>query len=72
MMSSNQQAPGRPDPLVDEVRTMRRTISEELGQDVGRLCEHLRHLEAAHRDRVVQRDRSAEANVTPKRRDSPY
>ncbi len=68
MMSSNQQAGGRPDPLIDEVRAIRRAISEEFGHDVGRLCKHLRHLEEAHRDRVVQRDPSAEANVTPPRR----
>ena len=34
-----------PDPLVDEVRSIRKKISEQFGNDVDRLCEHLESIE---------------------------
>ena len=44
-----------PDPLVDEVRSIRREISERFGNDVDRLCEHLESLEMTVGERLVRR-----------------
>ncbi|MCC7293990.1 MAG: hypothetical protein IT449_18165 [Phycisphaerales bacterium] len=44
-------APG--DPLIDEVRAIRMAIGEEYGNDVHRLCEHLREIEKRFAGRVV-------------------
>ncbi len=41
------------DPLLDEVRRIRREISERFSNDVDRLCEHLREVEREVGDRVV-------------------
>lgn len=41
------------DPLIDEVRAIRQRISEQFGNDVGKLCEHLRELEQQHPERVI-------------------
>ena len=38
------------DPLIDEVRSIRREISERYGNDVDRLCDHLRELERQHNE----------------------
>lgn len=46
-----------PDPLIDEIRAIRKAISEEFGNDVERLCNHLREMEKEHPERIV--DRSA-------------
>ena len=42
------------DPNVDEIRAIRAELSARFGNDVGKLCAHLRHVEAQYRDRVVQ------------------
>ena len=41
------------DPLIDEVRSLRRRASERFGHDLNRLMEHLRAIEAAHPAGVV-------------------
>ncbi len=41
------------DPLIDEIRGIRKAISDRFGNDVDRLCEHLRQIEAENKDRVV-------------------
>ena len=43
-----------PDAIVDEVRAIRAELSARFGNDVSKLCEHLRRAEARYRDRVVQ------------------
>jgi hypothetical protein len=58
-MSTLQQSPdheeGVPaDPLIDEVRAIRRAISEQFGNDVDRLCDHLQELERQHPERLVE------------------
>ena len=42
-----------PDPLIDEVRSLRRRASERFGHDLNKLMEHLRAVEAAHPAGVV-------------------
>ena len=44
---------GTTDPLVDEVRAIRRRICEEFGNDVEKLCDHLAELEQRHAERLV-------------------
>lgn len=41
------------DPLIDEVRAIRKAISEESGNDVAKLCEHLRNMERDYAHRLV-------------------
>jgi len=45
------------DAIVDEVRAIRAEISAQFGNDVGKLCEHLRQMEAQYGGRVVQRNK---------------
>ena len=40
------------DPLIDEVRAIRRSICDEFGNDVEKLVEHLRAVEAEYRTRT--------------------
>ncbi len=42
------------DPLIDEVRSIRKAISDQFGNDVDRLCDHLQQLEQEHTDRLIQ------------------
>ena len=49
----------RPDPLIDEVRAIRAAISAEHGDDLNRLCEHLRDIQRRYADRVVRRSPTA-------------
>jgi hypothetical protein len=44
---------GGGDPLIDEVRSIRRAISDQYGNDVDRLCDHLQELERQHEDWTV-------------------
>jgi hypothetical protein len=46
-----------PDPLIDEVRAVRRSISERFGNDVNQLWAHLREVQRVHQARVVSRKR---------------
>lgn len=43
-----------PDPLIDEVRSIRSRISAEDGHDMARHCERLREIESQMKDRLVQ------------------
>ncbi len=51
-MSTVQPSNTSADPLIDEVRAIRRAISEQFGNDVDRLCDHLQKLERQHPERV--------------------
>ena len=42
-----------PDPLIDEVRAIRRAILEECDNDLDKLVEQLREIERQHPERVV-------------------
>ena len=41
------------DPIVEEVREVRRRIFEECGNDLNRLIERLKAAEANHKERLV-------------------
>ncbi len=43
-----------PDPLIDEVRAIRRRLSERFGNDVDRLADHLKTIEKQHKGRVIK------------------
>ncbi len=43
----------RRDPLIEDVRRVRNNLSQRFGNDVAKLCEHLREIEAEHASRVV-------------------
>ena len=53
-MKTTQPGSTPPDPLIDEVRAIRRAISEQFGNDVDRLCDHLRKLERQHPERLCE------------------
>lgn len=42
------------DPLLDELRSIKRQISSEHGDDVRRLAETLRRIEAQHASKVIR------------------
>lgn len=42
------------DPLIDEVRARRQRLTERFGNDVDRLADYLRSIEAAHKGRVLK------------------
>ena len=56
-----QQRTDRPDPLVDEVREVRRAIFEECGNDLDRLFAFLRQVQDQHASRVVRETPRARA-----------
>jgi hypothetical protein len=56
--------PDTPDPLIDEVRAIRLSISEQYGHDLDRLVEHLREVETRYKDRMV-RPASNQSNMQP-------
>ncbi len=53
------------DPLIDEVRAIRRAISEQFGNDVDRLCDHLQELERQHPERLVEPTVPPESQTAP-------
>ncbi len=69
-MSTFQPSPDREgaipaDPLIDEVRAIRRAISEQFGNDVDRLCDHLQELERQHPERLVEPTAPPEGPTVP-------
>lgn len=53
--------PPRPeaDPLIDEVRWLKREASARCGDDLDRLIEQLREIEKSNADRLVRRERGS-------------
>jgi hypothetical protein len=43
------------DPLIDEIREVRRRISERFGHDPRKLVEHYMELQKRHADRLIDR-----------------
>ena len=66
-MSTSQPPQPRPDPLLDEVRAIRKQISDAHGNDVARLAEHLQEVERQHANRVVQQPRPRASTPTNER-----
>ena len=58
-MSASEPTHERPDPLIDEIREIRKAISDQFDNDVERLCEHLRQAEQQHPERVIQPETQA-------------
>ena len=42
------------DPLIDEVREVRRALSETFQNDAEKLCDYLQHIEEQHQGRVIK------------------
>lgn len=55
-MNDAPQSQRKPDPLLDEVREMRRQLIERFDGDLDRLAEYLREIERRHPERVIRRD----------------
>lgn len=55
-MKDAAQTNGRPDPLIDEVRELRRQLLERFDGDLERLAEYLREIERRYPGRVIRRD----------------
>jgi len=51
-MSGSQDNSPASDPLIDEVRAIRRAVCEEFGNDVDRLCDHLQEIEREYHTRT--------------------
>lgn len=44
---------GPPDPLVDEIRAIRKKLSDRFDNDVDRLMDHLQKVEKSHQGPIV-------------------
>ena len=53
-MKKTEKPTPRSDAIVDEVRAIRAELSARFGNDIDKLCDHLRSIEAQYADRVVQ------------------
>lgn len=56
----------REDPIIDEIRQVRRQLSEEAGNDLVEICRRLREWDVVHRTRIV-RTESLEAAAPAER-----
>jgi hypothetical protein len=55
----NAPAPGSaPDPFLDEIRSLKESVSAQYGHDVVKLCEDLRREQEAPGRRLIRRKRS--------------
>ncbi|MBI2298500.1 MAG: hypothetical protein HYU66_06025 [Armatimonadetes bacterium] len=64
----------RPDPVIDEIRRVRREICAEFGNDPARMLEYFAPLQAELRDRLVDyggREPQPPADNPPSRRGEP-
>lgn len=52
------------DPLIEEIRRVKDSVSAEVGHDVERLCRDLRREQEAGARRVIRRPRPAERGAT--------
>ncbi len=42
------------DPLIDEVRAVRKSIADQFGNDIDKLCDELQRREQEHPDRIAK------------------
>lgn len=64
----------RPDPVIEEIRRVRREISAEYGNDPARMLAHYEELQARLSDRLVDyggREPQPPVDSTPGRRGEP-
>jgi hypothetical protein len=60
-MSTTNTPKNLPDPLLDEIRAVKESVSAEFGHDVVKLCQQLRRDQASAGKRVVRRRPPADA-----------
>ncbi len=60
-------APAYEDPLIDEVRSRRRELLAEHGDDLHKFAEAIRRREAEHPDKVVDRRGRKRGKATKRR-----
>lgn len=63
-MGTNEHSDATGDPLVDEIRAIRRAIWKEDGNDLARHVERLKEVERQHRERVVAQPAQATGKRT--------
>jgi len=54
-----------PDPLIDEIRSVKESVSARFGHDIRRLCEHLRQAQEKSGHRLVRRKSGPGASADP-------
>ncbi|MGH7213279.1 MAG: hypothetical protein ACREIT_00650 [Tepidisphaeraceae bacterium] len=55
-----------PDPLIDEIRAIRRELSERFDNDVRKLCDYLQEQERKHPERLVTPEQVKRGSAGPK------
>lgn len=63
-MGTNDHSDATGDPLVDDIRAIRRAIWQEDGNDLARHVERLKQVERQHRERVVLQSAQATGKRT--------
>jgi hypothetical protein len=58
-------APSHPDPLIDEVRQRRRDVYARYGNDLHKVAEAIRALQAQHPEKIVDRRRRRHPTAGP-------
>ena len=58
-----------PDPLLDEIRAVKQSVSAQFGHDVGKLCQHLRREQERSTRRMVHRTPRPDAARKARRSD---
>ena len=53
-MSERRDESTQGDPLIDEVRAVRKAIADQFENDIDKLCDELQRREQEHPDRMVQ------------------
>jgi hypothetical protein len=65
-MAMIQKEIGQSDPLIDEIRAIRKEIAAQFGNDIDRLCDHLQVIENQSPQRVVQPPVAAKDSALPR------
>jgi len=63
-MKARKKLPPSKDAIVDEVRAIRAEISAQFGNDIAKLSEHLREIEARYPGRVAPRIKKSRGHHT--------
>ncbi|MEE9297104.1 MAG: hypothetical protein V3W34_19355 [Phycisphaerae bacterium] len=66
-MSETEQPKDASDPLIDEVRAVRKALSEQFGNDVDELGKYLRKIGDQYGQKSPRVDAPASPNVPPER-----